>query len=253
MKIIIGGAMGRMGHELASIAANAGVETVCGVDVAASQASMAFPVVREYADITVPADVLIDFSRAEGLNRLLTYAQAAGMPLVLCATGYTAEDQAAMDQAAARIPILQSANMSLGVSVLRQLAVMAARALGDGYDVEIVEKHHRQKLDSPSGTALMLYDAIRQEKGEAYGAMNGRHGRDTKRDMHEIGIHAVRGGTVTGEHEVGFYGNAEEILITHRAESRVLFAEGALRAARFLAGKPAGRYTMQDVVTDVLG
>lgn len=253
MNIIIGGAMGRMGHELAAIAAEEGVTVVCGVDVAYQGQPSDFPIVTSYQQITVQADVLVDFSRADGLPGLLSYASKAKMPLVLCATGYTEAELASITEAAQTMPILQSANMSLGVNVLRRLAEMAATALGDGFDVEIVEKHHRRKLDSPSGTALMLYDAVKQTKSGAVEPVYGRYGRDAKRTPAEIGLHAVRGGTVTGEHEVGFYGNGEQVLLTHRAESRALFAQGALRAARFLAGKPAGRYTMQDVVAEMIG
>lgn len=252
MKIIIGGALGHMGKELTAAAAAAGVQVACGVDVAWNGQDAGFPMVREYGEISVEADVLIDFSRVEALPALLAYGEQARMPLVLCTTGYTDVEQAAITAAAKTIPVLQSANMSLGISVLRSLAAMAARALGGGYDVEIVEKHHRRKLDSPSGTALMLYDAIRTEKGGNTNSVFGRHGRDCHRTADEIGIHAVRGGTVAGEHEIGFYGNAEQIILTHRAESRALFAEGALRAGKFLAGKPAGRYAMQDVVEELL-
>lgn len=143
--------------------------------------------------------------------------------------------------------------MSLGVNVLEELVSVAARALQDDFDIEIVEKHHRMKADSPSGTALMLYEAAKQEKGPETEPVFGRYGRTQKRVTHEIGIHAVRGGTVTGEHEVGFYGNGEQIILTHRAENRSLFAQGALKAARFLAGKPAGMYSMRDVVREMLG
>ncbi len=253
MNIIIGGAMGRMGHELAAIAAEEGITAVCGVDVAYKGQPSDFPMVASYEQITAQADVLVDFSRADSLAGILAYAVQAKMPLVLCATGYTEAELASIAQAAQTLPILQSANMSLGVNVLRRLAEMAAAALGDGFDVEIVEKHHRRKLDSPSGTALMLYDAVKLAKGGAVEPAYGRYGRDAKRKPEEIGLHAVRGGTVTGEHEVGFYGNGEQVLLTHRAESRALFAQGALRAARFLAGKPAGRYTMQDVVAEMIG
>jgi 4-hydroxy-tetrahydrodipicolinate reductase len=253
MKIIIGGALGRMGRELANAARDAGVTVVCGVDVAAQGWPCEFPVVREYAQIPDAADVLVDFSRADGLQALLAYGLKAKIPLVLCATGYTDADLAAIARAAETLPILRSVNMSLGANLLGQLAVMAARALGDGYDVEIVEKHHRKKPDSPSGTALMICEALRQEKGGATEPVYGRRGLSTQRAAGEIGIHAVRGGTVTGEHEVGFYGNGEELLITHRAESRALFAEGALRAARFLRGRPAGLYAMRDVVEAMLG
>ena len=252
MKIIIGGAMGRMGKALAGAASEAGVETVCGVDVAYAGQTVDFPMVKEYAQIEPGADVLIDFSRAEALLPLLARATEIGLPLVLCATGYQAQELAAIDEASKTVPIFRSANMSLGVNLMRELAVIAARVLGDGYDVEIIEKHHRQKQDSPSGTALMLYEALRAEKGGVPQAVYGRNNRAQKRTATEIGIHAVRGGTVTGEHEVGFYGNAEEILISHRAEYRGLFAEGALRAARFLVGKPAGMYDMKALLQENL-
>jgi 4-hydroxy-tetrahydrodipicolinate reductase len=252
MRIIIGGALGRMGAELANDAREAGVTVVCGVDVAYDGKPGDFPVVREYAQIVEPADVLVDFSRADALPGLLAYALKARMPLVLCATGYTAEELAEITHTAETLPVLQSVNMSLGANLLCRLAAMAARALGNGYDVEIVEKHHRRKLDSPSGTALMLYEAVKREKNGEAEAVYGRRGRAAERAVGEIGIHAVRGGTVTGEHEVGFYGNGEELLLTHRAESRALFAEGALRAAQFLAGKPAGMYAMRDVVEEML-
>lgn len=252
MRMIIGGALGRMGRELAKAAGEAGVTIAGGVDVAYTGQSADFPLVTAYADLASSADVLVDFSRADGLPALLAYGMQANLPMVLCATGYTPDEVAAIASAAGHIPILRSANMSLGVNVLTRLAAMAARALGSGFDVEIVEKHHRQKLDSPSGTALMLYDAVRGARDVEATAIHGRSGRAQPRTAGEIGIHAVRGGTVTGEHEVGFYGNAEEILLTHRAENRGLFAEGALRAAQYLAGKPAGLYSMQDVVAAML-
>lgn len=252
MRMIIGGALGRMGRELARAAAEAGVQVTCGVDVAWGGQAEDFPMVRAYADIPAPADVLVDFSRADGLAPLLAYGTAARTPMVLCTTGYTEADVAAIRAAAEQTAILRSPNMSLGVNVLQALAAMAAKALGSAYDVEIVEKHHRQKLDSPSGTALLLYDAVRATRAGDSPAVNGRCGRNAARGAGEIGIHAVRGGTVTGEHEVGFYGNAEELLLTHRAENRGLFAQGALRAALYLAGKPAGLYTMQDMVAEML-
>lgn len=253
MKIIIGGALGRMGRELASAARDAGIEIACGVDVAYVGQAMDFPMVQTYEAIPVAANALVDFSRADALPAVLAYALRARMPLVLCTTGYTEPEVATIVAATERIPILRSANMSLGVHVLQKLAAMAAKALGAGFDVEIVEKHHRQKLDSPSGTALMLYEAVRGEREGESTAVYGRYGRAQKRESSEIGIHAVRGGTVTGEHEVGFYGNAEQILLTHRAENRGLFAQGALKAACFLAGQPAGLYSMQDVVANLLG
>ena len=253
MKIIIGGALGRMGRELAKCASEAGDTVLCGVDVAYEGQATDFPIVTAYRQALEGAEVLIDFSNANGLPGLLSYAIGAAMPLVLCTTGYTEEELTTIAEASHVIPILRSANMSLGINVMQQLVAMAARALGEGYDVEIIEKHHRQKLDSPSGTGLMLYESVRKERGEQTNAIFGRCGRTAKRSDDEIAIHAVRGGTVTGEHEVGFYGKGEEIILTHRAESRALLAEGALRAARFLINKPAGMYAMRDVVSAMLG
>lgn len=251
MRIIIGGALGRMGRELAQAAENASVRVACGVDVAYAGQPAAFPMAADFARADGPADVLIDFSRPDALPELLQLALARRMPVVLCATGYTEVELQSVREAAQTIPVLRSANMSLGVNVLTELVSMAARTL-EGFDVEIVEKHHRMKADSPSGTALMLYDAVQQQKGPETEPVYGRYGRTEKRTAGEVGIHAVRGGTVTGEHEIGFYGNGEQIILTHRAESRALFAQGALKAAAYLLDKPAGLYSMRDVVRDML-
>jgi 4-hydroxy-tetrahydrodipicolinate reductase len=251
MKIIIGGALGRMGRVLAEIAKSAGVEVVCGVDAAYQNQAADYPMVSSCDRITKKADALIDFSVAANLDALLQYAQKAKIALVLCVTGYTDQQFKAIARASKQIPILQSANMSFGIHVLAQLAATAARALGNDFDIEIIEKHHNRKIDSPSGTALMLSDAIRKER-KGLSPVFGRCGRLGERRMDEIGIHAVRGGTVSGEHEVGFYGNAEEIIITHRAENRALFAKGALRGAAFLIQQPPGLYTMRDVVTSMI-
>ena len=250
MKVIIGGALGRMGRELKQAAPAFGVDIVCGVDVAYQGQVMEYPIVRTYAEIAVDADALIDFSRADGLPDLLAYGIKASMPLVLCTTGYSEQEVATIEAAAKQIPIFRSANMSFGINVLQKLVDMATRVLGDHFDVEIIEKHHNQKLDSPSGTALMLYDTVNNARDGESTVVNGRSGRAAARTKAEVGVHAVRGGTVTGEHEVGFYGVAEEIILTHRAENRSLFAQGALRAAIFLAGKPAGLYAMQNMVNE---
>lgn len=253
MKIIIGGALGRMGRQLTQAAKEAGVGISGGVDVAYTGQGTDFPVVTGFDLVSAPADVLIDFSRPEGLYELLALCCKWKMPVVLCATGYTDVEIERIKEAARLIPVFRSANMSLGVNVLSRLCAIAARALGEDYDVEIVEKHHRMKVDSPSGTALMLLSAIEKETGSQREPVYGRYGRAARRQPGEIGVHAIRGGTVTGEHEVGFYGNGEEILLTHRAENRSLFAQGALRAAGFLMGKPAGLYEMQNLVDDILG
>ena len=252
MKILLGGALGRMGREILLAAGDAGAEIVCGVDVAYNGQPCACPVITGYEQFDGEADVIVDFSRPDALPELLKLAREKKMPVVLCATGYTDVEIESIQQAAKEIPVLRSANMSLGVNVLQELVAMAARAL-EGYDIEIVEKHHRMKVDSPSGTALMLYEAAKNEKGPETEPVFGRYGRAEKRTGGEIGIHAIRGGTVTGEHEVGFYGSGEHIVLTHRAENRALFAQGALKAASYLMDKPAGLYSMRDVVRGMLG
>ena len=249
MKILLGGALGRMGREV-TLAANG--QIACGVDVAYSGQNSDYPIVTGYELFTGEADVIIDFSRPDALPELLKLAVEKKMPVVLCTTGYTDVEIKTIEEAAKQIPVLRSANMSLGVNVLTELVSMAARTL-EGYDIEIVEKHHRMKVDSPSGTALMLYEAAKKEKGPETEPVFGRYGRAEKRTAGEIGIHAVRGGTVTGEHEVGFYGSGEHLVLTHRAENRALFAQGALKAARYLLDKPAGLYSMRDVVREMLG
>ena len=252
MRIIIGGALGRMGRELTLAAEAAGVTVACGVDVAYCGQNMPYPMVSGYEQVVESADVIVDFSRPDALAELLKLARERKTPVVLCATGYTGQELQMISEAAEQIPVLRSANMSLGVNVLSELVRMAARTL-EGFDIEIVEKHHRMKADSPSGTAIMLYEAAQKEKGPETEPVYGRYGRTEKRTDREIGIHAVRGGTVTGVHEVGFYGNGEQVILTHQAENRALFAQGALKAARFLADRPAGMYSMRDVVLGMLG
>lgn len=252
MKILLGGALGRMGREVALAAEAAGAEIAAGVDVAYNGQPCAFPVFTGYDQASGDFDVIIDFSRPDSLPELLALATQRQIPAVLCATGYTDQELAMIADAAKQTPILRSANMSLGVNVLTELVSMAARTL-EGFDIEIVEKHHRMKADSPSGTAIMLYDAVKKEKGPETEPVYGRYGRTEKRTGGEIGIHAIRGGTVTGEHEVGFYGNGEQILLTHRAENRSLFAQGALKAAFYVQDKPAALYSMRDVVLQMLG
>lgn len=252
MKIILGGALGRLCREIAAEAAAHGDEIVAGVDIAYAGQPVDFPVVTSYDQLQCEADVLIDCSRPDGLSERLAYLKAHKMPAVLCTTGFTDAEVEQIHKTAEEVALLRSANMSLGVHVMEHLVATAARVLGDDYDIEIIEKHHRMKVDSPSGTALMLYEAAKKETGAEKTPVHGRYGRNERRTSQEIGIHAVRGGTVTGEHEVGFYGTGEEIILTHRAENRSLFARGALRAAAFLKDKPAGMYTMTHVVDEIL-
>ena len=252
MKLILSGCNGRMGRVITAMCAqNAEMQIVAGVDVNPEKLSD-YPVFRDICEFTGSADCVIDFSNPAALESLLGYCTTNKTPIVLATTGYNEAQLEKINDASAMIPVFRSANMSLGVNVLCELVRMAARTR-EGFDIEIVEKHHRMKADSPSGTAIMLYDAVKKEKGPETEPVHGRYGRTEKRTGGEIGIHAVRGGTVTGEHEVGFYGNGEQLLLTHRAENRSLFAQGALKAASYVKDKPAGLYSMRDVVLQMLG
>lgn len=247
MKILISGALGHMGRAVAAQASADGIEIVAGVD--ALQGDCSFPCHTNFDALPdCSGAVIVDFSRPEALTSLLAYAVKNHLPVVLATTGYTPEQEQEVDQAARQIPVFRSANMSVGVALLRHLCQEAAKVLGEAFDVEIVEAHHNRKVDAPSGTALLLFDAIKDAYNEPRYAQLGRGGRNCKRQHNEIGIHALRGGTVTGEHEVCFFGPAERIRLSHSAEDRSVFASGALKAAAYLQGKAPGRYTMEDLV-----
>lgn len=247
MKILISGALGHMGRAVAAQASADGIEIVAGVD--ALQGDCSFPCHTSFDALPdCSGAVIVDFSRPEALTSLLAYAVKNHLPVVLATTGYTPEQEQEVDQAARQIPVFRSANMSVGVALLRHLCQEAAKVLGETFDVEIVEAHHNRKVDAPSGTALLLFDAIKDAYDEPRYAQLGRGGRNCKRQHNEIGIHALRGGTVTGEHEVCFFGPAERIRLSHSAEDRSVFASGALKAAAYLQGKAPGRYTMDDLV-----
>lgn len=245
MKVLISGAMGFMGREVAKLCASQGVEVVAGVDIVSGQAD--FPLYTDYENVPA-ADVIIDFSNWKPGADLLDYAVKHHVPAVICATGLSEEQLQRIDEASRVIPVFRSGNMSLGIALVRSLIRRAAAVLGEDFDVEIVEMHHNRKVDAPSGTALMLYDAVKDVYDQPREVKGGRYGRDSKRQHNEIGIHAVRGGTITGEHQVGFYGSSERITISHSAENRALFATGALRAAEFLMGQKPGMYSMDDVI-----
>ena len=247
LKILLSGACGRMGRQVANLAEEEQAVISCGVDVHVEQWND-FPVYPSFSMVTEEADAIVDFSRPESLPALLDYAKAHRLPVVLASTGYNEEDLAAISEAAKEIPIFRSANLSLGVYVLKTLAHQAARLL-PGFDIEIIEKHHNQKIDAPSGTALMLYDAVSNPDTVP---VFGRNGRTQKREKQEIGLHAIRGGTVPGEHEVGFYGPSEVLTLSHSAQDRSIFARGALRAARFIAKQTPGEYSMDDLAKDML-
>lgn len=247
-KIIISGCNGRMGRVVESICeTDPDVSVVAGFDV--SLESRAFPVFVSPANFTGEADAVIDFSSPAALDGLLAFALERKVPLVLATTGYSDEQLTQIDEASKRIPIFRSANMSLGINVLLELVKKAAAVLGDSYDIEIVEKHHNRKVDAPSGTALMIADAAASALNFKPEYVYERHSVRQSRDKKEIGISAVRGGTIVGIHEIMFAGRDEIIEIKHTAMSREIFANGAVKAAKFLAGvsKP-GMYDMSMLV-----
>ncbi|MBP3637931.1 MAG: 4-hydroxy-tetrahydrodipicolinate reductase [Clostridia bacterium] len=248
MKILISGALGFMGREVAAQAKARDIEVACGVDIVPGQAD--YPLYTDFENCP-PVDAIVDFSTWKPGADLLSYAVKHKIPAVIASTGLSEEQLAAIDEAAKVIPIFRSGNMSLGIALLRALAKKAASVLGESFDIEIVEAHHNRKADAPSGTALMLLDAVKQGCESPKEAVFGRHGRDCKRQPKEIGVHALRGGTVTGEHEVCFFGTSEQVKISHSAENRSVFAAGALQAALFLVGKEPGLYNMDDVVGQI--
>ena len=196
-------------------------------------------------------DVLVDFSAPDALQDSLDKAVAAGIPILIGTTGLGEEADKRIAEAAKSVAVLRAANTSLGVAVLSDLVERAAKALGTDWDIEIVEMHHRMKADAPSGTALALGEAAAAGRGTAVRAERGRDGTGLKRETGAIGFASVRGGTVAGEHDVIFAGADERVILSHRAESRMIFARGALAAAGFLAGKPPGLYSMRDVIGDL--
>lgn len=243
MKVIVNGACGRMGREVLRLLAEGyrGAECAGAVDAFSTDED----IVKTPEELSERGDVIIDFSSHLATVALCDYAVKSGTPLVLCTTGQTEEELAAVHAAAEKIPVFFSANMSLGVSLLCELAVQAASLYPDA-DIEIVETHHNRKLDAPSGTALMIADRIREVKTDAEYRM-GRSGH-AKREKNEIGIHALRVGNVVGEHAVIIGTDTETIRLEHKAHSRSLFAEGAVVAAAFLVGQKAGLYSMRDML-----
>ena len=248
-KMIISGCCGHMGRVVADICANdPEVEAVAGIDLL-PQPMDGFPVFSTPAACTVEGDVAIDFSHPAALGGLLDFCVQRRMPAVLATTGYSEEQLAQIQEAARSIPLFRSANMSLGINVLMDLVRRAAALLGEDFDVEIEERHHRRKLDAPSGTALMLADAAAQALPYEPGYVYDRHERRKPRDFREIGISSLRGGTIVGDHTVVFAGRDEVIELSHHAASREVFAAGAVRAAKFLAGVDTpGMYDMSDLI-----
>ena len=249
VKIIMHGCNGHMGQVISGIVEkDPAAEIVAGIDIA-DQGKNSYPVFTDIDACQVEADAIIDFSSAKATDKLLEYSAARQIPVVLCSTGLSQEQLAKVEETSRKVAVLKSANMSLGINTLLKLVQDAARVLAAaGFDMEIVEKHHRLKLDAPSGTALALADSINEAMDNQYHYVYDRSQKREKRDDKEIGISAVRGGTIVGEHEIIFAGQDEVIEFKHTAYSKAIFGKGAVEAAKFLAGKPAGRYDMSDVI-----
>ena len=249
VKIIMHGCNGHMGQVISGIVEkDPDAEIVAGIDIA-DQGKNSYPVFTDIDACQVEADAIIDFSSAKATDKLLEYSAARQIPVVLCSTGLSEEQLAKVEETSKKVAVLKPANMSLGINTLLKLVQDAAKVLATaGFDMEIVEKHHRLKVDAPSGTALALADSINEAMDNKYHYVYDRSQKREKRDDKEIGISAVRGGTIVGEHEIIFAGQDEVIEFKHTAYSKAIFGKGAVEAAKFLAGKPAGRYDMSDVI-----
>ncbi len=248
-KVIMHGCNGHMGKVISELVAkDDAIEIVAGIDLNTEE-NFGYPVFANIMDCDVEADAIIDFSVAVAVDALLDFVKEKGIPVVLCTTGLSDEQLAKVEEVSKDVAVLKSANMSLGINTLMKLLKMATEVLADrGYDIEIVEKHHNQKLDAPSGTALALADVINETKDNRYEYVYDRSQKREKRADNEIGISAVRGGTIVGQHDVIYAGTDEVIEIQHTAYSKAVFAKGAIDAAKFLAGKGPGMYDMSDVI-----
>ena len=250
VKIAISGICGHMGRNvLAAASERAECEVLCGIDIGEAPACPV-PVYKKPADMPEKPDVIIDYSHPNSLDGLLAYAQATGTPVLLATTGYSEEQLAKIQQASANVALFASGNMSIGIQLLIALAKKATAVLGNQFDIEIIEKHHNQKIDAPSGTALMIANAICEETDPPKHLVYDRHSVRKKREVSEIGMHSIRGGTIVGEHEVLFAGPDECISVKHIASSKRVFAEGSINAAMFLVGKEPGLYNMTDLLAD---
>lgn len=247
-RIILCGCGGKMGGFVAdAVKSKNYMQVVAGVDKVNNGCD--FPVFSSFSEITVDADVIIDFSHPILLDDMLDYAKEKNIAVVIATTGYNEAQLEKIKAASKVIPVFFTFNMSIGVNLICSLAKKAARILGDGFDIEIVEKHHNQKIDAPSGTAIMLANAVNEEFKNSKVYEYDRHSKRQKRPQNEIGIHSVRGGTIVGEHDVIFAGRDEVITVSHAAYSKEVFAVGAVKAAEFLSGKSAGLYDMNSIMS----
>lgn len=249
VKVIMHGCNGAMGQTITRLAEEMdGIEIIAGIDLKNDREN-GYPVFSSLAECTVKADAVIDFASPKAADALFEYCKKTATPLVLCTTGLSEEQLEAAEALSRQVPVLRSANMSLGVNLLFKLVQEAAKVLADsGFDIEIVEKHHNKKKDAPSGTALALADAVNEAMEGAYHYVYNRKGVGQARDSREIGISSVRGGTIVGDHDVIFAGADEVVTLNHTAYSKAVFGKGALEAAKFLAGKEPGLYNMKHVV-----
>ncbi len=250
VKIAIAGANGKMGGVIANLAAErTDCKVIAGIDLNTAP-NGSFPIVKSPFDLPEKPDVIIDFSHPSALEDLLSYCKMNSVPAVFATTGYTEEQISSIKQAAEQIPVFFTFNMSLGINLLVELGKQAARVLGGQFDVEIVEKHHNLKKDAPSGTAIMLAEAINKELGGKMSYVYDRHSVRKPREANEIGMHSIRGGTIVGEHDIIFAGHDEVITLSHSAGSKEVFAAGAVNAAVYLAGREKGLYDMSDLLAD---
>ena len=247
-RILLNGALGKMGQAVeACVRERDDVIIAAGVDIAKGE--RVYPIYSCFIDVAEDVDVIVDFSNPLVLDDMLSYAVAHQTPVIICTTGFSEAQVEKIKATSQQIPVFYSGNMSLGINMLITLSRMAAKVLAPTFDIEIIEKHHNQKLDAPSGTAIMIADAIAQETdGSNY--VYDRHAYRKKRDHSEIGIHSIRGGMIVGEHEVLFAGHDEVLSIRHQAQSKGVFASGAVNAAVFIKDKPAGLYDMSDLLKD---
>lgn len=246
-KIILCGANGKMGRVIQSVVSERNdCEIIAGVDINTQSAD--FPVYASFDEVSEEADVIIDFTNPVLLDSLLDYSVKKSLPVVIATTGYDEKQKKQIQEASRKTAVFFTYNMSLGINLLANLAKKAVEILGNDFDIEIIEKHHNQKIDAPSGTALMLADAICEEIDKPMKYEYDRHAKREKRTKDEIGMHAVRGGTIVGEHEIIFAGRDEIITLSHSARSKEVFAVGAVNAAVFMTDKPAGMYTMKDMI-----
>lgn len=249
VNVIMHGCNGKMGRVITNLVEeDDNIQIVAGIDAYTGMANE-YPVFASIKECDVKADAIIDFSVTAAIDDLLDYAVSTKTPVVVCTTGLSANQLEKINEASKSVAVLRSANMSLGINTLMKILKIATDVLADrGFDIEIVEKHHNQKVDAPSGTALALADCINQELNNEYDYTYDRSTVREKRKKKEIGISAVRGGTIVGEHEVIYAGTDEVIEIKHTAYSKAIFAKGAIDAAKFLANKEAGMYDMSDVI-----